>query len=187
LLDAFKQAWDGNFRDVILDQTKPLNGDAFLCLKGGSRGQAVDMAVKAIEAARESIHFAYFNLSNSSRVAEALVAASKRGVRIAGVVDGDQQAVSWDAVPLLRSSGVDARYYPGALTGAIGRMHYKMMVVDQNTAHLATANASQAAETSFELGLTAHGNDLVGDPANYIEKEIERLIGNALIPEDNDG
>ena len=82
----------------------------------------------------------------------------------------------------MRAAGVDARYYPGALTGALGRMHYKAMAIDAYTVHLATANASQAAETSFELGIALRGGSGIGNPLPYVKDEITRLTRGAVIP-----
>jgi len=182
---VFDQAWDGDFRDIRLDQSRAIDGAECWHVCGGAQGQAIDLAVKTVETAQESIRFAYFNMATDSRVVAALGAASARGATVAGVVDGDQQGASWDAVRSLRASGVDVRYYPGALTGAIGRMHYKMMAVDSNIVHLSTANASQAAESSFELGITLRGSEPVGNPVPYINDEITRLLRGASSPVEN--
>lgn len=177
---AYSQAWDGDFRDVNLDHTKTADGEAVARLCAGSAGQASELAVKAIEAAQKSIDFAYFNMGKDGRVTGAMAAAAIRGVKVSGIVDGDQEMASWDAVPALRAAGVDVRYYPGALTGAIGRMHYKMFAVDESCVHLSTANASLAAESSLELAVTLYGSD-VSDPLSYVRNEISRLFSGSTI------
>lgn len=120
----------------------------------GSDGQATDAAIAAINEASQSVLFAYFALSSSSRVVTALKKAAQRGVEIIGIVDADQGGQQWDGVPELTDAGVQARYYPGVRTGAAGRMHYKMIAVDKTTALLSTANASVAADRSVELSIT---------------------------------
>ena len=106
-----------------------------------------------------------------------VLAAVGRGVDVAGIIDADQGFQPWNAVPQLRDGGVDARYYPGALTGASGRMHHKPLVVDRALTYLATANASQAAEKSFELSLSLKGTEVAG----FVDAEILRLGANASV------
>jgi hypothetical protein len=178
---GFSQAWDGHFHDVAFHHSLAIDGLLFCRLMGGGRGQAIDLAIDAVETAQESIHFAYFNMAKDSRLTRALIEASARGVNVAGVVDGDQKGTGWDAVPVLHQAGVDCRYYPGALTGAIGRMHYKMLAIDGRRIHLSTANASASAEKSFELGVTLQGNDTIGNPVHYVTDEIVRLLKNAFV------
>lgn len=178
---GFGQAWDGDFSNVAFHHSQAIDGTLFCRLAGGGRGQAIDLAVEAVETAQDSIHFAYFNMARDSRLTRALTDASARGVIVTGVVDGDQNATGWDAIPTLCQAGVDCRYYPGALTGAIGRMHYKMMAIDDRSVHLSTANASASAEKSFELGVTLQGNDTIGNPVHYVKVEIVRLLQNALV------
>ncbi len=72
---AFGEAWDGDFREVQLDYTKTFDGAEYLQVCGGAQGQAVDLAVKAIESAQDTIRFAYFNIARDSRVSRALANA----------------------------------------------------------------------------------------------------------------
>lgn len=175
--EVFEAIWDGDFRGAAA--TVPLSGPEgeFGRLSVGADGEAVDDAVAAIEGATERIRFAYFAMSRDTRIIQALLAAVGRGVDVAGIVDADQGFQPWNAVPQLRDGGVDARYYPGALTGASGRMHHKTLVVDRALTYLATANASQAAETSFELAVSLKGPEVAG----FVDAEILRLGANASV------
>lgn len=151
--ELFEGLWDGDFRDAAIAESF---GDTHTDgrLVAGADGQATDEALEVIAGARERIRFAWFAMSRGARVVAALAEAAARGVDVAGIVDGDQGLQPWNAVPDLRAAGVDVRYHPGALTGAIGRMHLKSVVADRTTAHLSTANASHAAERSLELAVT---------------------------------
>lgn len=179
----FSKSWDGDFRDASTTLEVSLANEK-ISLSGGANGQAAKLAESTIDQAQDSISFAYFNLSSGSRVYKALIRAKERGVKVYGLVDGDQVGTSWDGVPGLREAGLDARYYPGVLTGALGRMHYKMFVVDGVYTHLSTANGSMAAENSFELGMTI-ANDNTPNSTAYLKAEIDRLLLNATIPQDN--
>jgi hypothetical protein len=177
----FTKAWDGDFRDVNLEYYCTDAEGQLAHIAMGAKGQACRSAEELIDSAQQKIRFAYFNISKTSRVTNALIRAARQGVDVAGIVDGDQQDASWDAVPDLRKAGVDARYYPGILTGAMGRMHYKMMTVDRKI-HLATANASSASESSLELGLTLHVKINDSAALEYVRHEITRLFNNARVP-----
>ena len=72
----------------------------------------------------------------------------------------------------MQESGMEVLYYPGQLTGAPGRMHYKMVVVDNHTLHIGTANLSQAATRSLELGITIRDRQPL---IRHLQQEIDRL------------
>lgn len=173
--DVFDAAWDGDFRDAHLDHRVEAAGGPAVHLVAGGLGQAVEKAAALIDSAQQRVRFAYFALSDAGRVTERLAAAAARGVDVAGIVDGDQGHQAWDGVPTLRAAGAAVGYYPGVRTGAIGRMHHKTLVVDQQAAHLSTANASHAAESSFELGVTLWSRNA----AAAVEAELARLGRNA--------
>ena len=147
-LEAVDQAWDGDFRDVALDEPIPDVGGRLVMDADGGPSRSFDDAVAA---AQESVALAFFNLADGTAGAEALTAALGRGVTVTGVVDADQGNQRWDGVPALRQAGADIRYYPGARTGAVGRMHHKMAVIDGTVAYLSTANLSASALSSLEL------------------------------------
>jgi|688.fasta_scaffold44154_5 hypothetical protein len=172
---VFQQAWDGDFRDanaqLVLEED-----DGTVELSAGADGQALEQLDRTFANAKEDITFAFFNISSSSSLIEAFVHAVQRGVRVTGIVDGDQGLLPWDAVPILRASGVDVRYYPGALTGGNGRMHYKMAAVDGETAYMTTANISQNAMKSLEMAVTFQG---VSQLSTFLRSEITRLSAQA--------
>lgn len=164
----FEAAWDGDFRDAAASTSH-----GGVRLEAGADGQALNLLTEIIETAQESLAAAFFNMSAGSPIVDLLVAAAQRGVMVTVFVDGDQSNQGWDAVPFLQDAGIDARYYPGALTGAAGRrMHYKMAAVDDRRCYLGTANVSASAERSLELALAI---DDTPEMSGFIRAEIERL------------
>lgn len=172
-IDAFEQAADGDFSQiqVSVEETPDLAG-----LTISSTGGTLADVGRMIEGATQTIDFAYFNVSTGSDLVRALQDATARGVTVRGVVDGDQGNQPWDAVGILQAMGVDARYYPGQLTGARGRMHYKFLVVDEVNLHFGTANQSAAARSSLELGIVVSD---AATMARAVSKEFMRLYQNA--------
>lgn len=172
----FESIWGGDFRGATM--SAPLGqAGALGRIVAGAQGEAVSEIEGIVGEAATRIRFAVFSMSRDTRLVRALIEAAERGVDVAGIVDADQGGQPWNAVPQLRAGGVDARYFPGALTGASGRMHHKTLVVDRLSVFLSTANASKAAESSLELGVT-----LVDEgAAAYVEAEILRLAPNASI------
>ncbi|MDQ1292292.1 MAG: phosphodiesterase protein [Actinomycetota bacterium] len=134
--------------------------------------------VEAVHSCRRELCFAFCRITTDSKTLNALSQAVDRGVRVVGVVDGDQSNQPWDAVPLLRQAGVDVRYYPGDRTGAIGRMHLKLAVLDGDGTWLSTANLEDAAEDSFELSLI---HPLAPDIAAVLREHVERLHAKASV------
>ena len=173
LATLFDDAWDTDFRDPD-GHTRIAEIDPHQRWCIGSRGEVLSTFDRLLEQAQHSIRFAFFNLSLTASSTPHLEAAARRGVQVEGVVDGDQSHQSWDAVPRLQDAGVRARYYPGALTGATGRMHHKMAVVDDQL-WLSTANLSRAATHNLELGIALHG-PAFAPMAAAVDAEIARLL-----------
>lgn len=171
--DLFDTVADGDFADTKADIDIDGGGATF---RIGSDGEVLEDIAQLIEEAMESIDFAYFNISDSTAVLPFFLAAAARGIRITGVVDGDQGYQPWDPLPGMQEAGIDARYYPGQMTGAPGRMHHKMMLIDGKHLHLGTANLSRAAERSLELGITIRTRPIL---TAYAKGEIARLYGRA--------
>jgi hypothetical protein len=180
--EVFKSAWDGDFRDVG-QRIKHDITDKGIRLVVGAKGEVLETLKHYVDHAQSSIDLAFFNISTSSALTESLVAARGRGVTIRGVVDGDQMGQSWDAIPLIQGAGGEVKYYPGVLTGATGRMHYKMALIDDKILHFGTANISKSAEESLEIGIFMSIEDINQGALlrNTIQSEIRRLEGNAFL------
>jgi len=133
---------------------------------------------EAVQGCERELHVAFCRISTDSKALQVLSRAVDRGVRVVGVVDGDQSNQATDAVPLLRRAGADVRYYPGDRTGAIGRMHLKIAVMDGAGTWLSTANLEDAAEDSFELALV---HPRAPGLAAVLLDQIERLHQKASV------
>lgn len=182
LARVFRQAWRSGFRSAELDHTQMSGEQEVLRVVVGGAGQAAALTAEAIDAATASLRFACFNIAKDAEVTGALVRAAARGVAVEGVVDGDQYGQGWDGVAVLRQAGVSVRYYPGARSGAIGRMHYKVFVVDGQDVVLTTANASTASGGSFEAAVRLYGPAGAQGPAQLVETEVSRLLRGAPVP-----
>jgi len=145
-------------RATPVDAPPLIGADASTEIRLGPGGRIEDHLCQIVESAHRSIRFAVFTVSTAAeRILAALAAAATRGVDVAGVVDADQAGQRFDAVPMLRSAGVDARYVPGVLTGGLGRMHHKLLVIDDSDVVTGTYNLSAAARKNYEVTLTLHG------------------------------
>jgi phosphatidylserine/phosphatidylglycerophosphate/cardiolipin synthase-like enzyme len=87
--------------------------------------------IDLIDQAEESVHFMIFAFSRSD-VADALIRAHERGVRVMGVMDAGMAASGWAQDEALAAAGI-----PVALDGnhnatgfAGGKLHHKVLVVD---------------------------------------------------------
>ena len=166
LFDSFE---DGGFADT--DEVFDFD-DGNAQLRMGSSGQVLNDIQALINEAEESASFAYFNITNGASLLPTFLSAAESGRTVHGVIDGDQGHQSWDPVGAMREAGINVLYYPGQMTGAPGRMHYKMLAIDGKTLHLGTANLSQAANRSLELGITIRNHPSL---VSYVENEIDRL------------
>lgn len=167
--EAVASAWDGDFRDAALDVTDATKTGRLVI---GADGQASECLSEFLAEARSTIHVAFFNAVEGSLGVRDLIAALDRGVRVSGVVDADQGNQAWDGVPSLLEAGADIRYYPGARTGAVGRMHHKMAVTDRTATYFSTANLSRSAMSSLESAVLLKDDGRVAD---MVIREVDRL------------
>jgi phosphatidylserine/phosphatidylglycerophosphate/cardiolipin synthase-like enzyme len=90
--------------------------------------------VTAINEATTSVHFLVFSFTRED-VADALRAASLRGVEVVGVVDASQAGSSWSQDDWLAQHGVPV-YLDGNhenIGFAGGKLHHKLLLVDGET------------------------------------------------------
>lgn len=97
------------------------------------------LVLKAIESAQQQIFVAAYTFS-SKPVAQALVAAQKRGVKVFVVADKDENTKSYTAVTFLANAGVPVR-----LNNRYAILHSKFMVIDNMHLQLGSFNYTAAA------------------------------------------
>ncbi|HDR9474408.1 phospholipase D family nuclease [Burkholderia multivorans] len=102
-------------------------------------GTALPLIVRGIERARTSIHVAAYSFT-SKPIAAALVAAQRRGVRVAVVADKAQNSRGYSAVWFLANQGVPVR-----LNDRYQDQHNKFMVIDGSDVETGSFNFSSSA------------------------------------------
>ncbi len=127
------------------DGARPVrfNGGAYPAVAFSPRGGTEALLLDAISRARRSVDIAMFSFY-SQPLAQALLDAKARGVRVRLVADAGQARRS-EAVRLLQSGGVDLRLTQGR-TGGFSVMHHKYMVLDGRMAVGGSYNFSNNAE-----------------------------------------
>ncbi|WP_369070957.1 phospholipase D family protein [Burkholderia gladioli] len=100
---------------------------------------ALDVVLQAIDSARSSIVVVAYSFT-SKPIATALLAAHRRGVKVAVVADRGQNAKSYSAVWFLANQGVPVR-----LNDRYEATHDKFMVIDGQHVETGSFNYSSAA------------------------------------------
>ena len=103
------------------------------------KGQSLQIVLEGIAGARESIFVAAYSYT-SKPISEALVAASKRGIKVFLVADEKSNSGKYTAVNFLANQGLPVR-----LNGNYAIMHHKFMVIDGRHVQLGSFNYSAAA------------------------------------------
>jgi len=120
-----------------------------------------DLLEKIIEESKESIHFQVYIFENDEtgqRIAQALISAAKRKVKVYLLVDGyASQSITDKLIKQLTVGGIHFRFFEPLFKGSnfyFGRrLHHKVVVVDSCVALVGGVNISN------------HYNDLPGKPA----------------------
>lgn len=105
-------------------------------------GTSLTVVLRGIESARSDILLAAYGFT-SKPIAQALLAAARRGVRVAVVADQKANSRSYSAVTFLANQGVPVR-----LNGNYAIHHHKFMVIDGRHLETGSFNYTQAAVKS---------------------------------------
>lgn len=100
---------------------------------------ALDLVLRGIGSARHSLSVAAYSFS-SKPIAEALVSAYRRGVKVAVVADSQQNQKGYTAVRYLVNQGIPVR-----TVDRLDAMHSKFMVIDGQHVETGSFNYSSAA------------------------------------------
>jgi len=103
------------------------------------RGKTLQLMLNTVKDAQESIYVAAFSFT-SKAIAEALLEAHKRGVKVRVVADKKVNGNQYTAVAFLANQGVPVR-----LNGKYAVMHNKFMVVDGKHVQTGSFNYNAAA------------------------------------------
>lgn len=178
--EEFSHLWRGAGTGEAAGGTTIESGDGSVTVHVGARPDTERAIEQLVASSRRRLRFAMFTLSRHSTVIRELARLAARGIDAKGVVDGDQVGLPFDAVPVLRAGGVDARYVPGVLTGARQRMHHKLLVTDGESLAIGTHNLGARARAHYEIMVIARG------PAAALacaaaEHEIDGLLAHARV------
>lgn len=100
---------------------------------------ALDLVIRGIGSARSSLNVAAYSFS-SRPIAEALVSAHRRGVKVAVVADSQQNKKGYTAVRYLFNNGIPVR-----TVDRLDAMHSKFIVIDGQHLETGSFNYSSAA------------------------------------------
>jgi len=134
------------------------------------------------------IHFAIFTFSGSSGIDDAMKSVRDANRTVRGVVDPLMGKRYWAATPWLHDLGVEL-YLPRR-TPAFGKLHHKLMVIDNDIVVAGSMNYTKPAneyndENIFIIGSPYNLGDNEGGPvdhnacneiAEFFRNEIERII-----------
>jgi len=101
---------------------------------------ATDLVVKVINSAKKSVRLAAYSFT-SKPIAEALVAAHKRGIDVQVVVDKSQKTEKYSSATFLANMSIPVR-----VDSMHAIMHNKFIVVDKQTVENGSFNYTSAAE-----------------------------------------
>jgi phosphatidylserine/phosphatidylglycerophosphate/cardiolipin synthase-like enzyme len=129
--------------------------------------------VEAIEAAQSSINVLAFTFT-SDPIAEAMIAAHKRGVRVRGVIEGRNARASGSEMRRLQGAGLDIRD-----DGNCYNMHHKVFVIDGRTVITGSFNWTRKAQEQND-----ENSMIVDSPwlAQRYTEEFQHVYNQALKP-----
>jgi phosphatidylserine/phosphatidylglycerophosphate/cardiolipin synthase-like enzyme len=139
--------------------------------------------MKQILKAKQRIDFAAFTFAQSSGIDDALIAAHDRGVEVHGVLDRRQGNQKWAAKKTLSEAGINIKLAGGR--GTLGKLHHKLMVIDDQLSIFGSFNYTRPANRSNDENIVIVGNldetraaqkKKQGQIAAPARKEIHRII-----------
>lgn len=101
---------------------------------------ATALVTKAVGEAKHSIKLAAYSFT-SKPIAEALIAAHKRGIKVEAVLDKSNLTGKYSSATFLHNMGVPTR-----INSEYSIMHNKFMIIDGTNVQLGSFNYSKAAE-----------------------------------------
>jgi phosphatidylserine/phosphatidylglycerophosphate/cardiolipin synthase-like enzyme len=159
--------------------------------------------MKQMLKAQKRVDFAIFTFAGSSGIDDAMIALAAAGRTITGALDPGQGAQTWAATHGLDKAGISLFFPPR--TPAFGKLHHKLMVIDETTTIAGSFNYTAPAneyndENIFVIGSPyldlKRGDGGPVDPeacaaiARFFRAEIvriERLGERMLIPRQRSG
>ncbi|WP_068085071.1 phospholipase D-like domain-containing protein [Polycladidibacter stylochi] len=135
--------------------------------------------VKQMTKAKERIDFAIFTFSKSSGIDDAMLLCMDAGRRVRGALERKQGGQDWAATVPLKQAGAELYFvHP---TESIGKLHHKLMVIDDSVIVLGSFNYTGSAnkfndENIVVLGDHTNPSDNQLQFAKAARAEIDRII-----------
>ncbi len=119
--------------------------------------------MKQILKAQSRIDFAVFTFAKSSGIDDALIAADARGIELHGVLDKRMANQKWAAKHTLNAAGITLHLAGGQ--GSLGKLHHKLMVIDDHTTIFGSFNYTGPANSSNDENIVVVGDSEETDAA----------------------
>ncbi len=157
----FREIQQGRFGKLSVDrEEKPresqVSGMRVKPLFAPDHGPEMEI-MKQILKARQRIDFAVFTFAQSSGIDEALIAAHNSGIAVNGVLDRRQANQKWAAKKVLADAGVGIKMV--GQTGGLGKLHHKLMTIDDNVAIFGSFNYTGPANKSNDENILIVGDN----------------------------
>ncbi len=141
--------------------------------------------MKQMAKARKRIDFAMFTFSESSGIDDQMIALSRAGIEIRGALDGAMANQDWAASHDLLEEDYGIKLWGVHSQGALGKMHHKLMVIDEQVIIAGSFNYTGPANRLNDENIMVLGD--LGDIsdasisgqrtlASYALREIDRII-----------
>lgn len=138
--------------------------------------------MKQMMKARERIDFAIFTFSQSSGIDDTMLRLRDLDMPITGAFDSRQGAQDWSAVGPIAQKG--ARLYGVGNQGKLGKLHHKLMVLDDQVVIAGSFNYTGPANALNDENIIILGDFEANQRqrtaqqriAQYARQEIERII-----------
>jgi phosphatidylserine/phosphatidylglycerophosphate/cardiolipin synthase-like enzyme len=155
--------------------------------------------LQVLDSASRRVILVSYAVYNVPRIAESLVRAAARGVRITTIVESPDRNDGQGAYSTLKALGEDVAacstvyLWPReqrkqAENGRVGSLHVKCAVADGRVLFLSSANLTEYAfSLNMELGLLVTGRHLPGQVEAHFDRLIEERILTALSPDARSG
>jgi len=156
----FSEIKDGRFGRNSMDRDeRPIevnvSGVRIKPLFAPDHGPELEIVKQTLKASSR-IDFAVFTFSHSSGIDDALISARQRGLNVRGILDRSQGNQKWAATKQLKEGGVNISM--AGKTGKLGKVHHKIMVVDERLIILGSFNYTGPANLTNDENILVIGD-----------------------------
>ena len=139
--------------------------------------------------AQHRIDFAVFTFSQSSGIDDAMIALSRSGISVRGILDRGQGNQKWAATKGLREGGVEVHLT--RRSRSLGKLHHKLMVIDGQVMISGSFNYTAPATALNDENIVVIGDMAEKDQvaiarqkqvSQFALDEIDRMIQQHGIP-----